>query len=89
MKLTQLKTSDGGLVAAIVEDGRYRLIPNQTTASLIVQAEASGKPLAHVASSLASDEVVDGEPAIPILPAEVWACGCTYAPSAEFRDGET
>ena len=89
MKLTQLKTSDGGLVAAIVEDGRYRLIPNQTTASLIVQAEASGKPLSHIARSLASDEVVDGTPAIPILPAEVWACGCTYAPSAEFRDAET
>jgi len=89
MKLTQLKTSDGGLVAAIVEGDRYRLIPNQTTASLIIQAEASGKPLPHVAQSLASDEVVDGTPGIPILPAEVWACGCTYAPSAEFRDGET
>lgn len=89
MKLTQLKTSDGGLVAAIVEGDRYRLIPNQTTASLIIQAEASDKPLPHVAQSLASDEVVDGTPAIPILPAEVWACGCTYAPSAEFRDGET
>ncbi len=88
MKLTQLKTSSG-LVAAIVEGDRYRLVPNQTTASLIVQAEASGKPLAHIAQALASDEVVDGETAIPILPAEVWACGCTYAPSAEFRDGET
>ena len=89
MKLTQLRTPEGGLVAAIVENGRYRLIPNQTTASLIVQAEASGKPLPHVAQALASDEVVDGEPSIPVLPVEVWACGCTYAPSAEFRDGET
>lgn len=87
MKLTQLRTA-GGLVAAIAENGKYRPVPNQTTASLIVQAEASGKPLAEVARSLASDDLVDGEPGMAVTPHEVWACGCTYAPSAEFRDGE-
>ena len=63
-------------------------MPNQTTGSLIVQAQASGKPLAEVARALALDALVEAEPLIPIHPAEVWACGCTYAPSAEFRDGE-
>jgi len=87
MRLTQIRTPDG-LVAAIAEDGKLRPVPNQTTASLIVQAEASGKPLAEVARALALDETVDAETAIPITPAEVWACGCTYAPSAEFRDTE-
>ena len=28
------------------------------------------------------------ELAMPVTPSEVWACGCSYAPSAEFRDGE-
>lgn len=87
MKLAQLRI-DGGLVAAIAEEGRYRPVPNQTTASLIVQAEASGKPLAEIARALAADELVDGDVGMAVTPAEVWACGCTYAPSAEFRDGE-
>ena len=87
MKLTQLRTDDGP-VAAIVENGKYRPIPGQTTASLIAQAEASGKSLTDVASSLAADELVDGDPGMAVTPHEVWACGCTYAPSAEFRDGE-
>ena len=88
MKLTQI-TYNGALAAAIVENGKYRPVPNQTTASLIVQAQASAKPLAEVARALALETLVDAEPVIPIHPAEVWACGCTYAPSAEFRDGET
>jgi len=88
MKLTQVRTPDGFLCAAILEDDQNRLIPNQTVDSLIEQAEASGKPLAEVADALASDEISDSSPIIPVLPSEVWACGCTYAPSAEFRDEE-
>ncbi len=87
MKLTQIR-HNGALAAAIVEDGKYRPVPNQTTASLIVQAQASGKPLAEIARALALNTLVEAVPVIPIHPAEVWACGCTYAPSAEFRDGE-
>ncbi|MCB1022662.1 MAG: 2-keto-3-deoxy-D-arabinonate dehydratase, partial [Acidobacteria bacterium] len=88
MKLTQIR-HNGVLSAAIVEDGKYRPVPNQTTASLIVQAQASAKPLAEVARALALETLLDGaETIIPIHPEEVWACGCTYAPSAEFRDGE-
>ena len=89
MKLTQVRTPDGFICAAIVEDGQNRLIPNQTVDSLIEQAEASGKQLAEVADALASDEISASDPIIPLLPSEVWASGCTYAPSAEFRDEET
>lgn len=85
MKLTQVHQG-GQLVAAIVEGDKYRLIPGQTTASLIVQAEISGKPLAVIAAALAVDRLVDADAAIPITPSEVWGAGCTYAPSAEFRD---
>lgn len=88
MKLTQIR-HNGVVTAAIVEDGKYRPVPNQTTASLIVQAQASAKPLAEVARPLALETLLDAaETIIPIHPEEVWACGCTYAPSAEFRDGE-
>ena len=87
MKLTQIR-HNGAVTAAIVENGKYRPVPNQTTASLIIQAQASAKPLAEVARALALESLVEGEAIIPIHPAEVWACGCTYAPSAEFRDGE-
>ncbi len=85
MKLTQVH-QDGQLVAAIVEGEKYRLVPGQTTASLIVQAEISGKPLSAIASALAVDELIEAKAGIPITPPEVWGAGCTYAPSAEFRD---
>jgi 2-dehydro-3-deoxy-D-arabinonate dehydratase len=88
MKLAQIY-HHGALTAAIQENGRSIPVPNQTVASLIEQAEASGKPLADVARALASSRgAVEAEIQIPITPPEVWACGCTYAPSAEFRDGE-
>ncbi len=87
MKLSQIRNGDG-LVAAIETAGGYRLIPGHTTASLIAAAEVSQKPLADLAAETASDRVTAAEPFVPIHPAEVWACGCTYAPSADFRDGE-
>lgn len=87
MRLAQIESGEG-LVAAIEVAGGYRPIEGHTTASLIAAAEASGRSLAAVASAEASDDLVQGTPAIPITPGEVWACGCTYAPSADFRDGE-
>lgn len=87
MRLAQISNGEG-LVAAIEVAGGYRPIPGHTTASLISAAEASGRSLADVASAKGSDDLVQASPAIPLLPAEVWACGCTYAPSADFRDGE-
>lgn len=87
MRLAQI-CNGGGLAAAIETEGGYRLIPGRTTASLIAEAEAAQRPLADLAAEAASDRVTDAEPSIPLHPAEVWACGCTYAPSADFRDGE-
>ncbi len=83
MRLAQIRGK-----AAILENGRYRLVSNHTVAALIGQAEQSGRSLAALASSLASKESMAAQPEIPVTPSEVWACGCTYAPSAEFRDGE-
>src|SRR4029077_9401885 len=42
----------------------------------------------ELAASLASHHAETAAPAIPIHPAEVWACGCTYETSAAFRDAE-
>lgn len=88
MKLAQIRNSSGSLTAAIVDGAKYRPIPGHTVASLITEAEKQGRALASVAGDLASSETISGGPAIPITPSEVWACGCTYAPSAEFRDSE-
>jgi len=87
MKLAQIR-EDGRLVAAIAESGGYRKIPGHTLASLIQAAETGRQDLAPAAAELASGETVPGEPALPVTPSEVWACGCTYAPSAQFRDAE-
>jgi 2-dehydro-3-deoxy-D-arabinonate dehydratase len=84
MKLAQI-----GGVAAIAEGGKYRLIPGRTVADLIRTAEGEGRALAEVARDLTTGAVIDARPGIPVVPEEVWACGCTYAPSAEFRDTET
>ena len=88
MKLTQIRDASGSLAAAIAENGRFRPIPGRTVASLIEQAEREARDLPAVAAELASGETVAADPSIPVTPAEVWACGCTYAPSAEFRDKE-
>jgi 2-dehydro-3-deoxy-D-arabinonate dehydratase len=88
MKLAQIKSSSGGLTAAVVEGAKYRPIAGHTVASLIAEAEKQDRDLAGLAGELAAAEAVGGEAAIPITPSEVWACGCTYAPSAEFRDSE-
>ncbi len=88
MRLTQVGDKAGKQTAAVVEGGRYRLIPGYTVAGLIDEAERSRRELADVARELAAREQIEAAPAIPVTPPEVWACGCTYAPSAEFRDGE-
>ena len=88
MKLAQIRDSSGALTAAIVENGGYRPVAGHTVASLIVKAEEQNRRLSEVASESASSDVVSAEPEIPVTPSEVWGCGCTYAPSAEFRDAE-
>ena len=88
MKLAQVRV--GGTVAvAIQEASGYRLLPDASMNSLLESAEASGSSLADVAAEAPSDDCRDSvDVVMPLEPAEVWACGCTYAPSADFRDGE-
>jgi 2-dehydro-3-deoxy-D-arabinonate dehydratase len=89
MKLAQVRVSAiGVLSAAIVHPNGYRLIIGHTVDSLIRQAEEEERSLAELAEELALVDPVAMELAMPVTPSEVWACGCSYAPSAEFRDGE-
>lgn len=87
MKLTQVRR-DGEVRAAIQQDGGYRVLREATMNALLVEADASGASLADIAAARGGDLVDSAEPVIPLRPGEVWACGCTYAPSADFRDGE-
>lgn len=87
MKLTQVRR-DGEDRAAIQQDGGYRVLRGTTMNELLVEADASGASLADIAAAQGGELVDSAEPVIPLRPEEVWACGCTYAPSADFRDGE-
>jgi 2-dehydro-3-deoxy-D-arabinonate dehydratase len=87
MKLGQIQF-EGHTVAAIFETGRVRPIPGYTTVELIHRAETESMALPALAAKLASHHAVAAAPLIPLRPAEVWACGCTYETSAIFRDAE-
>jgi 2-dehydro-3-deoxy-D-arabinonate dehydratase len=78
----------GQVRAAIFEDGCARPVPEYTMADLIARSEKEGDPLPEVARRLASIHSENASPIIPLMPREVWACGCTYETSASFRDGE-
>ncbi|MCY4189468.1 MAG: fumarylacetoacetate hydrolase family protein [Bryobacterales bacterium] len=88
MKLAQVR--DGGRAAvAIQEAGGYRMLRCASMNELLAAADASGRPLAEIADEAAGDvRAASAELLLPLEPAEIWACGCTYAPSADFRDGE-
>src|SRR5579863_169944 len=79
---------DGRIIAAIFEGELARRIPDHTVADLIHLSEAESIPLPALAASLASRHGEPASPLLPISPAEVWACGCTYETSASFRDAE-
>jgi 2-dehydro-3-deoxy-D-arabinonate dehydratase len=79
---------NGGLVAAIFENGLARPIPQHTTLELIRRSESEGVPLVELAALLASRQPIAARPAIPICPTEVYGCGVTYERSASFRDSE-
>jgi 2-dehydro-3-deoxy-D-arabinonate dehydratase len=87
MRLGQIRWH-GGLTAAIWEREVAYPIPDYTIAGLIQRSEAESVPLVELARTHASRHGEAAEPAIPLLPAEVWACGCTYETSASFRDAE-
>jgi 2-dehydro-3-deoxy-D-arabinonate dehydratase len=87
MRIGQIKVD--GIVTAAVFNGEGALpIPGHTISDLIHRAELERVDLHDLASQLASRHPEPLQPVIPIFPAEVWACGCTYERSASFRDAE-
>jgi 2-dehydro-3-deoxy-D-arabinonate dehydratase len=87
MRLGQIK-ANGSLRAAIFEGEQARAIPDYTVCDLIRRSEAQAVSLSQTAARLASHHPEPQSPALPIVPPEVWACGCTYETSASFRDSE-
>ncbi len=87
MRLGQIK-KDGAVIAAVYEGSRARPIPSHTMCDLIRRAEAEGVTLSELANRLATRQSEAAVPLIPISPSEVWACGCTYQMSSDFRDAE-
>jgi 2-dehydro-3-deoxy-D-arabinonate dehydratase len=87
MRLGQIRFG-AAITAAIFEGDAARPIPNHTVCELIRRSEAESIPLPELAEQLASRLAEPAKPLLPIHPAEVWACGCTYEMSASFRDAE-
>jgi len=87
MRLGQIRF-DHRTVAALFEGQLARPVPNYSMLELIRKAEQEGTPLPELAQELASRHAEPAKPLIPIHPPEVWACGCTYEPSASFRDSQ-
>jgi 2-dehydro-3-deoxy-D-arabinonate dehydratase len=88
MRLGQIKWNNNTTAAIFDADGTARPIPDYNVFDLIRLAELERNPLAKVASRLASTHREPAQPLIPIHPREVWACGCTYKQSSDFRDAE-
>jgi 2-dehydro-3-deoxy-D-arabinonate dehydratase len=87
MHLGQIKI-DAAVTAAVLDGGLARPIPAHTMVDLIRRSEVEHCTLGDLAEQLASRQEEEHAPALPIHPPEVWACGCTYEPSAAFRDAE-
>ena len=88
MKLGQIKWNNNTTAAIFESDGSARPIPDYNVYDLIRLAEMERNPLSKVATRLAATHREPAQPIIPIHPKEVWACGCTYKQSSEFRDSE-
>jgi 2-dehydro-3-deoxy-D-arabinonate dehydratase len=87
MKLGQIEW-DGRLTAAVFGEGYAQPVPGYTVRELLDETERRHLPLVEFLKEHSSKGQVEASPSIPILPREVWACGCTYEMSATFRDGE-
>jgi len=87
MRLGQIRLR-GQITAAIFGGSEARPIIGYSLRGAIERAEALGESLAEFAGLVTVGEPVKAEPLIPIHPAEVWGCGCTYQSSAAFRDAE-
>jgi 2-dehydro-3-deoxy-D-arabinonate dehydratase len=88
MKIGQIRRFNNTIAAIFEPDGNVRPIPEYTAYDLIRIAELEGNTLSKVAQRLAVAHREPAEPAIPLIPREVWACGCTYEASSSFRDAE-
>jgi 2-dehydro-3-deoxy-D-arabinonate dehydratase len=88
MKLGQIKWNNDTTAAIFEADGTARAIPDYNIYDLVRLADMERNPLSKVANRLASTHKEAVQPLIPIHPREVWACGCTYKQSSEFRDAE-
>ncbi len=78
----------GRLTAALFEGGEARPLPGYTLRELLERSERERVKLGELVVRYAMKASEYLEPAIPIEPREVWACGCTYEMSASFRDAE-
>jgi len=87
MKIGQIRKQNK-VMAAIFEGNLARPIQNYGTIELIEKAEKESVELTEIALSLAAKEFEDAKKIIPIEPDEVWACGCSYQVSAQWRDAE-
>ncbi|MGQ9917105.1 MAG: fumarylacetoacetate hydrolase family protein [Bryobacteraceae bacterium] len=79
---------EGRLTAAVFRDGEAHRVPGYTVQELIESAPRKKMTFAQMAAEYAAKGGENAEPAIPVVPREVWACGCTYEMSAAFRDAE-
>ncbi|MGO4879825.1 MAG: fumarylacetoacetate hydrolase family protein [Bryobacteraceae bacterium] len=87
MRLGQIK-AEGGYLAAVFEGDLARTVPGYTVADLIRRSETENVSLSKTTARLASHHAEPRTAVLPIVPPEVWACGCTYEMSAAFRDAE-
>ena len=89
MRLGQI-LYDNQLTAVLVDGDSVRPVPGHSVRALLEMADKSGDPLSAVAGKLAGAAQAGSSSAlrIPVEPAEVWGCGCTYESSASFRDAE-
>ena len=88
MRLGQIKWNNNTTAAIFESDSTARPIPDYNVYDLIRLAELERNSLAKVANRLASTHREPAQPIIPLNPKEVWACGCTYKQSSDFRDAE-
>jgi 2-dehydro-3-deoxy-D-arabinonate dehydratase len=88
MRIGQIKWNNQ-ITAAVFEDSTSaRPVPDYSVYDLLRIAEMEKVPLTSVVNRLVSAHPEPAAPLLPIHPREVWACGCTYRTSAEFRDAE-
>jgi 2-dehydro-3-deoxy-D-arabinonate dehydratase len=88
MRLGQIKWNNNTTAAIFEADGSARPIPDYNVYDLLRLAEMEKSSLSKVATRLAATHRETATPLIPIAPKEVWACGCTYKQSSDFRDAE-